>query len=432
MDISNLLKILQEKAYLEAGGGRKSTGEEVGNLLGAIGTGIATPVNAFNAARKANLENVKAKLELSPIGQLSGVPTQEQEDAMRGIFENKQSTQVAPNLFPQPFNQLDQSQQTIPEPVREPFASPREKFKKDYGVSPDVPAFLAKDVKSILGGESLNVYQDSEGNTVTIPPSTPPPAGYSFLGKVPTKTGAGFIVGKEKAAISSGGIADRQQKTFKQQEKQQERGFANQEDAFFRMEKFRMDKEDRDAEKKRLTVVPSTQKEYTKLKSQIKASEDLRDAMQDAISKGYNVTGFLQALINRIKEIFGKMPKEEQEALTKLRLQFANFVRENGGTAFTNTERETYGPIMPEESKDEKTNLNRINTVLKVFNDRQGVYEKDNPGLTESYSPGGNKPRGGIEKYSSPLQIKEAVAKGKISKDKAREILKSQFPGQFQ
>ena len=146
--------------------------------------------------------------------------------------------------------------------------------------------------------------------------------------------------------------------------------------------------EDRVSERKAAFVPPKAKDGYKSLRDNIKIANKIKSDFETAISKGYNVTGLLMTPINKLNEIIGTMPKEQQDLLVNLRLNFADFVRERGGTAFTATEREVFGPIMPEEGKDEKTNLNRINRMIDIMTDKETSFLESYPGLQ---SVGGNR-----------------------------------------
>ena len=120
---------------------------------------------------------------------------------------------------------------------------------------------------------------------------------------------------------------------------------------------------------------------FDNLNDQIMLGENLANDISKAIQSGLDVTGFLSVPWNRTKEVLGMMPEEEQKVLTRIRLSFAQFVREYGGTAFTDTERAVFGPIMPEESVDEFTNLNRIREVLDIYRDKKNRLLTYHPAL---------------------------------------------------
>lgn len=120
------------------------------------------------------------------------------------------------------------------------------------------------------------------------------------------------------------------------------------------------------------------------LKKQLKLGEQIKNDLRVAIDSGVDVTGLLSAPLNTVKEILGVLPEDQQRLLTRLRLNFADFVRERGGTAFTATEKEVFSPIVPEEKVDELTNYNRINGMLDIMNDRLGIYQTDYPQAFEN------------------------------------------------
>ncbi|OGW08454.1 MAG: hypothetical protein A2W75_04015 [Nitrospinae bacterium RIFCSPLOWO2_12_39_15] len=152
-------------------------------------------------------------------------------------------------------------------------------------------------------------------------------------------------------------------------------------------EQNRIEQEERKKTGDRYTVPPKIESQYADLINQTKLANNIESGLNLAIKKRINVTGLFSSPYNKFREIIGTLPKEEQDILTTLRLGFADFVRERGGTAFTPTEKEVFGPIMPEEDKDEKTNINRIRKMIDILQDKKDNFESSYLGLTETYSP---------------------------------------------
>ena len=181
--------------------------------------------------------------------------------------------------------------------------------------------------------------------------------------------------------------------------------------------------QDRKDEAKRLFVSPKTNADFRNLNDQIKLASDIKIGLEYAINNGLNVSGILTAPMNKIRETFGKLPKEEQDIITDLRLNFADFVRERGGTAFTETEKEVFGPIMPELNKDEKTNLNRIGKMLTRLEEKRTNFTEQFPGVQKQGGDGGGN-------FSTELNdALDAITKG-ADKKAVKERISQKFPGQ--
>lgn len=167
-DISDLLKLIQQQAFLQSGGGQKYITQGLDQIAGTVGTGS----EEVSKLKKEKLARQKALNDLIPIGQFSGVPSADQEATMKQLFENKQSTVGAPNIFPQPTPELE-NQDPPATPEKPSFVSPREQFTKQNGMSPDIPISLAKEYATAkaLGG-SVPLYVDSisgeVGTTKTV------------------------------------------------------------------------------------------------------------------------------------------------------------------------------------------------------------------------------------------------------------------------
>jgi hypothetical protein len=149
-----------------------------------------------------------------------------------------------------------------------------------------------------------------------------------------------------------------------------------------RMEKMQGMKED--ARSKFIT--PKTKADYRSLGDQITLAENIKSGLESAIANGMDVTGIITAPVTKIKEILGTVSPEQQKIITDLRLNFADFVRERGGTAFTETEKQVFSPIVPEMNRDEKTNLNRIKRMIEIMRSKQGSFQEQYPGLADEGS----------------------------------------------
>ena len=131
-------------------------------------------------------------------------------------------------------------------------------------------------------------------------------------------------------------------------------------------------------------IPPKIKMDYQALDNNLNLANNIKSGLEHAINTGLDVTGILASPVNKFKEVIGTLPPEEQQIITDLRLNFADFVRERGGTAFTETEKMVFGPIMPEMNKDEKTNLNRINRMIDILNDKKSGFQSQFQGLGES------------------------------------------------
>ena len=86
-------------------------------------------------------------------------------------------------------------------------------------------------------------------------------------------------------------------------------------------------------------------------------------------------------------------------------------MRERGGTAFTATEKEVFGPIMPELNKDEKTNLNRINRMLEIMEGKRSSFLDQFPGMI-----GNNQQKSSQKEAQSTPQVGQTFNGAKVLK----------------
>ena len=222
-NFSDRLRIAEKLAYLRAGGGEKSIGEKLAQLFGGIGQGLGTAGTGFSKGAEALKTGYEAKhlaQQALPIRTLFNVPSQEQEQTMRTMFEDQQTKNEMgrksqlESLFqqPRPITQEQAIQEnTLSQPNISQFASPREALQKKLGNFPiETPIGQAKEVAGALAlGGQTQLYLDQDTGAVGITPtmnSIP-------IAKVPEKVAAGILASKERANIISEGAGKRQMKS---------------------------------------------------------------------------------------------------------------------------------------------------------------------------------------------------------------------------
>ena len=226
-NIDKLLEILQQKAFYEAGGGRKPDSEAIAQILSGIGGGLKSGVDTYTDIRAKNLAAQKARQEMAPIGDYLGIPEQgsSQEQALADVFNRGQQSDqdAARNKVKQFFSgsqgpvtqegvtpavqATSDYQAMIPPPGK--FVSPADKFKAENVVSRDAPTSVYKEIQEgklkqaqanyynsgQKGGSKLYVDVNPKSPTFREVSPTPLP-GYV---EVSSNVGAGIAVqpGKE-------------------------------------------------------------------------------------------------------------------------------------------------------------------------------------------------------------------------------------------
>lgn len=415
------LDLLTRLAYLQAGGrdpGQRDI-DKINSIFGGVsnvGKTIMDYLATDEALKKSKLEREKAqqeieanRLSLTPIYKTAGLPSKEEELAKQRQIESKnlqlQKSKEAvygglqgipENLTEEEFRGTTgygrpEYEKFKQEPQR--FVSEREQFAKSRNIAPeilDMPVSKAKEYGSIIGT-----------GKVWVNPSNP-----SQFSETPI---AGWYEAKQSQGLAAAAQFAKQEKQQTFAEKQQKRA---QEFETIQMQMREKMREEADARLLGRQELQQIRPSYNDLNNQLILGDKVKKGLEYAIQNGVNVTGLLSTPINKVKEVLGMMPEDQQKILTDLRLNFADFVRARGGTAFTETEKQVFAPIVPEEKVDEETNLYRINRMMDILNDKKSFYETNYPAVSKSVKPEAfNKP---IE--NEGLKDKYGFTKGEIKK----------------
>lgn len=141
-NFADLVKLAQQKAFYDAGGGRTPEGTQWGQALTGVGQGLNSAAQGIDTG----LELRKKALEQQRIGNIFGAPTPQ-------AVQGQQSTYVAPNIFPQPTVEQE-NRQMVPSDVPSgstagqqpisPFAQKYNQVQGSLGLSPETPVFQAE------------------------------------------------------------------------------------------------------------------------------------------------------------------------------------------------------------------------------------------------------------------------------------------------
>lgn len=417
-----LADLIQKLAYYQGGGSDESDLDKINKIFATAkegGTTVLALKKAIGDIEKNKLEAAKIKGEsVTPVGQFPGmgnVPSQAEQDAENKA--NREKFEASRNLQKQQYDadlkrmaaeffkgsgpagtttgQLAADNPFVePQPPEE--VRVREEFFKKYPtMNPDIS--LDQNVK--LGKLTGQVWVNPNNvSDISFEPRT------------------GWISAKPGQALSAIASTERQERS---------------ED--FRLKTIQIQEELRQSYEERQLIrqeLKEVRPQYNSLDASISKGEILAKDLKTAIANRWNVTGLLSVSINTFKEVIGTMPAEQQALLTRLRLNFADFVRERGGTAFTETEKQNFAPIMPEENKDETTNLNRIVTLIDFYKDRKNQLASNYPGLS-AIEQRGNKQTQKTAGEGRKLTIedyKRAVPVGVTTTSAAKGALKLAYP----
>lgn len=154
INLSDLLRTVQQNAYLGAGGGRKDPTTSFAEGLGATGNAISQPVEKYNEALKGFFANKKAALGLQPVGNYLGAPSQQAANA-------SQVSMVPPSTGPQlPSSQITATNMPAGTqgPIMpalsnqaplSPLAQQRSNLESQYGMSMNTPTELAPTIENM-------------------------------------------------------------------------------------------------------------------------------------------------------------------------------------------------------------------------------------------------------------------------------------------
>lgn len=430
---NDILSLLQESGYYGAGGrdpGQRDIDKisNIGSSVSGLGKSLMDYVTLREAMKKAELERQKLqqeiesnKLALTPIYKTAGLPSKEEELAKQKQIEQRniglqQSKNIYGGYHGIPSNLTEEEfkattglggtdysqfkQNYGQEPQQ--FVSEREQFAKSRNISPeilDMPVSKAKEYGSVIGT-----------GKVWVNPSNP-----SQFSETPI---AGWYEAKQSQGLAAAAQFAKQEKQQTFAEKQQKRAQEFETIQMKMREKMREEADNRLLGRQELQQIRPS---YNDLNNQLILGDKVKKGLEYAIQNGINVTGLLSTPINKFKEVFGMMPEDKQKILTDLRLNFADFVRARGGTAFTETEKQVFSPIVPEEKVDEETNLYRINRMMDILNDKKNFYETNYPAVSKSVKPENfNKPISSPKEFASLGALQTAFKAGKITADEAK------------
>lgn len=288
-DISEQLKIAQQLGFLGAGGGRKTTLQDIAELLV---TASSIPTNIAESRRKT-IQAKKEAIPLSPIGDFYGVPSADQESAMKSIFESQENkrTDEARNRIRQLLGEgpmtLEQTQETAPRS----FESPRTDFEKNYGVSPDLPtSFAVSLMKAKTDKDSVPRIATATDEALTN--------GLIRAGTTTTNEAVKLAAAQKRAETIAGNAEARQDRSFKEARARQAEG-----------QEFQ---KEQGAKQTAITFTKSLQDDYVKASGDFQNSVDAYNRVIQSY-KDPSPAGDLALLFNYMKILDPKSTVRESE-----------------------------------------------------------------------------------------------------------------------
>lgn len=386
------LDLLQQLGYYGAGG--KDPGQrdidKINQLSGTIDKGLMDYLSIRKAKDdrlKAELERQKLQQENTPLVNIVGGQTPIQTQA--NVNQIMKQPIPAQDLI---SGRLDTTQQGL-----EDIGSSVKRGQNIYDKYGTANVEQAKNINSLTGSVWVNPNNPSQFSQSAIP---------------------GWYEAKQSQGLAAAAQSAKQEKqlTFAEQQQKRSQEFQN-----IQMQMREKMREEADARLLGRQELQQIRPSYNDLNNQLILGDKVKKGLEYAIQNGINVTGLLSTPVNKFKEVFGMMPEDQQKILTDLRLNFADFVRARGGTAFTETEKQVFSPIVPEEKVDEETNLYRINRMMDILNDKKNFYETNYPAVSKSVKPENfNKPISSPKEFASLGALQTAFKAGKITADEAK------------
>lgn len=171
----DLSSLAQQIAFYQSGG--QAPGTSNADRFNQGFDLVNKVVGTVLAQKKAMLENKKASLEQSPIGNYFGVPSAKEQASQNQAITGRNSTKVPENIYPQPTSESENAKlptsSYIPASSLESPVNSRAQFQQDNKISPDTPMFLIPEAIKVaaLQGQIPMFINDVTGDVSFDPKS---------------------------------------------------------------------------------------------------------------------------------------------------------------------------------------------------------------------------------------------------------------------
>lgn len=355
--MADLAELTRQLAYLKAGGGQKSLGQQIAEAVGGLGTTLGQVGGTFQDIRNKQLENELLKKKLAE-GQslrlyLEGLP-----GAKQAALSQMPEIQKTAGITPSPetaglYGGGIGKEGVITSPVS----------------ASDRAGGTAMAQRLGLPTEGLDILTAKEGKDIFLKSIE----SQKTQDRTPYKS-RDISITPEMQRLSGGLLkAGETRKGFEIDEvfKQNREQMKNMQ----RFEMKRFEAELRDKARKGALPPASVLKDISDIQKSIDALNTIEELARNAMSQGLLPIGRLQGYFTEAKQFTGQLSPEESEMRARILLQNAETLRNLGGTALTKTEKETFEQSFPLLTISPTEFFGRLNVVRENLYNKQDAIE---------------------------------------------------------